>query len=338
MIELNELTDAAQKAFPADALSPARDASWELMAEMGWLMIRVPEEMGGLGLGREASTAIHYEMGRVLSCAPLMPAQFGLQTILGSDTLADKEDWVERICGGEYVPLHMVGGIMKPAEGGSLTGTVPGFFEADMASVVVASLPHGYALVPLDAEGVSIAERPIWDPSRRMFDLVLDGYRPDPAFDLATGPAAKALHDALSPDVHLAIAADCLGGAQAALDMTVEYLGMRKQFERPIGMFQALKHRVADLKTKIVATDALLWSRVADDKASNVAFGGLKAQASDVYQFVTEEMIQLHGGIGLTEEHQAHRFMKRAMLNLQLAGSADLWKERVGREALATFA
>lgn len=337
MIELNELIDAAQKAFPADKLSPDRNASWELMAEMGWLMIRVPEEDGGLGLGREASTAIHYEMGRVLSSAPLMSAQLGLQAILLSEILADRADWIERICGGEYVPLHMRAARLTPAADGTLSGTIAGVFEADMASAVVAGLPHGYAVVPLDAPGVSIAERPIWDPSRRMFDVVLEGYRPDPANDIASIKSSPALHDTLAPEAHLAVAADCLGGAAAALDVTIEYLKMRKQFDRPIAMFQALKHRAADMKTRIVATEALMWSRARDAHADIIQFGAMKTLAAEVYQFVTEEMIQLHGGIGLTDEHQCHLFMKRAMLNPQLAGDSDLWKERMGREALAAM-
>lgn len=335
MIELNELTDAAQKAFPADKLSPARDASWELAAEMGWLMIRLPEDDGGLGLDREASTAIHYELGRVLSTAPLIPAQLGLQAVIASETLADRTDWLERLSAGEYAPLHMLPARVEASADGSFTGTISGVFDADMAVAVVANLPSGYFLVPLDAAGVEVVERQIWDPSRRLFDVVLSGYAPDPALAIATGDAAQAMHGLLSQEAHFAIAADCLGGATAMLDLTVEYMKMRKQFDRPIAMFQALKHRAADLKTRIVVAEALLWSRVRDEAVTPTQAGALKTLASEVYEFVTEEAIQLHGGIGLTEEHQCHLFMKRAMLNLQLCGSSDLWNERTGREALA---
>jgi len=338
MIELNELTDAAQKVFPADKLSPDRDASWELAAEMGWLMIRLPEEDGGLGLGREASTTIHYEMGRVLSRAPLIPAQLGLQAVIASATLADRAGWLERLSAGEYAPLHMLPAKLEADAGGKISGTVGGVFDADMAVAVVASLPSGYALVPTDAPGVALVERTVWDPSRRLFDLVLDGYAPDPALNLTDAAGARAMHDALSPDAHFALAADCLGGAAAALDMTVEYMKMRKQFDRPIAMFQALKHRAADLKTRIVTAEALLWNRVRDTDATITQAGALKTLAAEVYEFVTEEAIQLHGGIGLTEEHQCHLFMKRAMLNLHLCGSSDLWNERTGREALAALA
>ena len=337
MIELNELTDAAQKAFPADSLSPSRDESWQLCAEMGWLMIRLPEDDGGLGLDREASTAIHFEMGRVLSSAPLIPGQLGLQAVLASETLADKAEWLERLSAGEYAPLHMLPAHIETATDGTLSGSIRGVFDADMAVAVVAKLPIGYALIPTDAAGVEIIERAIWDPSRRLFDLVLTGYKPDPALILSDADGAAAMHDTLGPEAHLALAADCLGGANAALDMTVEYLCMRKQFDRPIAMFQALKHRVADMKIKIVTAEALLWSRARDPEATRMQIAGAKALASDVYQFVTEEMIQLHGGIGLTEEHQCHLFMKRAMLNLQLCGSLDWLNERVGAEALAAM-
>jgi len=338
MIELNELTAAAQKAFPADNLSPARDASWGLVAEMGWLMIRLPEDDGGLGLNREASTAIHYEMGRVLATTPLIPAQLGLQAVIESQTLADRADWLERLSAGEYAPLHMLPAKVDIAADGTVSGTIGGVFDGDMAVAVVTKLPTGYALIPTDADGVELVERPIWDLSRRMFDLVLTGYKPDPALMLSDADGATAMHDALGPEAHLALAADCLGGASAALDMTVEYMKMRKQFERPIAMFQALKHRAADMKTKIVVAEALLWSRARDEQATRTQIAGAKALASDVFQFVTEEMIQLHGGIGLTEEHPCHLFMKRAMLNLQLCGSLDSLNETVGREALAAMA
>jgi alkylation response protein AidB-like acyl-CoA dehydrogenase len=334
MIELTELTDAARKAFPADALSPGRDESWRLVAEMGWLMVRLSEDDGGLGLGRDASTAIHLEMGRVLATTPLIPAQLGLQAVLASDRLDARADWLERLAGGDYAPLHLLTAGLETTADGTVSGVVGGVFDADMAVAVVVRLPAGYALVPTDAPGVTVVERAIWDPSRRLFDLVLDGYAPDPPMMLTDAQGAAALHDALAPEAHLAIAADCLGAAHAALDLTVDYMKMRRQFDRPIAMFQALKHRAADMKTRIVLAEALLWSRVRDGEASLVQCGAAKTLAAEALAFVTEEAVQLHGGIGLTEEHPIHRFLKRGLLNLQLCGAPDLWTERTGRAAL----
>lgn len=333
MIELNELRDAATKAFPRDALVPDRDASWKLAAEMGWLMIELPEDQGGLGLGREASAAIHFELGRVLSSAPLIPGLLGLQAIAASPVLADRDSWIERLCGGEYVPLHMLPSSLERDASGALTGTVCGVFDGDMASHVVVGTAGLYVLVPVDAPGVSLVERTIWDKSRRLFDLQLDSYVPD--MIVAEGAAAATLHDHISPFAQIALAAEALGGASAALDMTVEYLKMRKQFDRPLAMFQALKHRCADLKIRIEVAEALLWSRAADERSSIVDLGAMKALANEVYIAVVEEAIQLHGGIGLTHEHQCHLFLKRAMLNAQLCGGTDHWQEAAGRQALA---
>ena len=137
-------------------------------------------------------------------------------------------------------------------------------------------------------------------------------------------------------------AADSLGGAAALLDMTVEYLQTRRQFARPLAMFQALKHRCADLKALIAGTDALFW-RLADE-AERTSFdplteaGALKSQAAGVYYAVAEEAIQLHGGIGLTSEHPCHLFMKRALLNTALGGEADAWEAAAGQEAIRRLA
>ncbi len=337
VIELNELRDAVQKAFPADKLAAPRDAAWSLVAEQGWLMIGLPEDQGGLGLGRDAAVAIHFELGRVLAAAPLIPALLALEGIAASTSLADREGWIERICGGEYVPLNMLPGTVEDV-GGTLSGRLSGFFEADMADHVLAGIAGQYLLIPTDAPGVSLIKRDLWDESRSLFDIELTGYRPDPALLVAEGETVKALHDRISPLAQLAIAADSLGGANAALEMTVEYLKTRRQFDRPIAMFQALKHRCADLKTHIAAAEALLWQRAGQLDASIADLGVAKALANECYMSTTEEAIQLHGGIGLTNEHNCHLFMKRAMLNAQLSGGGDHWREAAGRQALAQYA
>lgn len=333
MIDLQELRDSAQKAFPADKLTPPREESWKLAIEMGWLMIELPEEQGGLELGRGATAAVLFELGRVLPAMPLIPGLIALRGIASSTTLADRDDWIERICGGEYVPLNMLPGSVRRHDHGALSGKVCGLFDADMASHALVASDGAYELIPLDADGVEVVERDIWDPSRRLFDLELDGYMPNSELVVALGEEAKALHDTISPSAQLAIAADSLGGANAMFEMTLEYLQTRKQFGRPIGMFQALKHRVADLKVKLEAAEALLWSR-ANDEASMAELGALKAHCNDVYRDVVEEAIQLHGGIGLTEEYPCHLFFKRAMLNGVLAGDTMHWEGATGRALL----
>lgn len=338
MIERAELHDAAQKAFPADQLKPARDASWALIAEMGWLLLPLPEEAGGLGLGRDSSAAIHFELGRVLSTAPLIPALQAVQALGAGDGLADQAGLIERACGGELITTSLLTGGVSVSGGRTIDGTLSAVPDADMSTHVFVALPGLAGLVPLNAPGVSLSERPLWDESRRLFDVTLTGVSIDAALIVAEGAAADALADHLQGELLLALAADSLGGANAALAMTVEYLKTRKQFDRPLAMFQALKHRCADMKVLVAGAEALLWSRAVDTTASLADLGALKALATDVYRIVTEEAIQLHGGIGLTEEHNCHLFMKRAMLNLQLGGSLDHWREQAGRQALAKLA
>lgn len=334
MIEIEELRDATRKAFPADRLTPPRDESWQLVAEMGWLMIELAEDQGGLELGRAAAAAVHFELGKVLPSVPLAPALLGLQGIAASPSLVDKEDWIERICSGEYIPLNMLPGSAEMGPDGLLSGKVCGIFEADMAGHVLVASPGRYDLVPLDSGDVRIVERELWDPSRRLFDMELAAYRPDPALVVAVGSEAQALHDLISSSAQLAIAADSLGGANAIFEMTVEYLKTRRQFGRPLALFQVLKHRVADLKVQLEAAEALLWSR-ADDESTLLELGALKAHCSSVFRDVVEEAIQLHGGIGLTEEHPCHLFFKRAMLNCQLCGNTGHWEAQAGQHVLS---
>ena len=333
MIELSELSAAAQKAFPADKITPSRDASWQLITEMGWLMLELSEEQDGLGLGRDASATVHFELGHILPATPLLSALLGLQAVAASDRLVDKQGWVERLCAGEYVPLNLLSGNVENSGDGRLNGTISGIFEADMATHIVAATAGRYDLIPLDAVGVAVTERPLWDPSRRLFDIELVDYIVNPNLVIAEGDDAGTLHDRLSPSAQLALAADSLGAANTVLNMTVEYLNTRRQFDRPLAMFQALKHRVADLKARLVAAEALLWSR-ANEVTSMLEMGALKAHCTQLFCDIAEDAVQLHGGIGLTDEYPCHLFLKRAFLNAELCGNTDYWEQNMGCQAL----
>lgn len=333
MIELSELRDAAQQLFPADSLMPPRDESWRRIAELGWLMLNLPEDLDGLELGREALATILLEMGKALPSAPLASALLGLQALAAAPRLPDRADWITRICDGEYVPLNMLPAQVERT-GDALTGAIAGVFEADMASHVLAGTSDLYALIPLDAPGVRIVERQLWDESRRLFDVQLDRHQLKSELIVAESTEAHALHDQLAVTAQLAVAADCLGGADAVLAMTIDYLATRRQFDRPLAMFQALKHRVADLKVALTGAEALFWTRLAG-VPTPLEMGAMKAHCAQVFRDVAEEAIQLHGGIGLTQEHPCHLFFKRAFLNCQLCGGVDYWEEQTGRATLA---
>jgi alkylation response protein AidB-like acyl-CoA dehydrogenase len=327
-----ELQDAVRKAFGEGGLAPDAAQSWDQFVEMGFLGLTVPEEMGGLGLGHEALMAIHYELGRAL-----VPGAFiGQMMAVDALAVAGSNAWADRAMGGERItcPLLLQG---PDWVGGKLNGTLAGVSDADLAThaLVIANGRELCALVPLDAPVVSMTERPLWDETRRLFDVTITDYAVDPALIIAQGEPVRTLAARLKAHMCLALAADSLGGADAILAFTIDYLQTRKQFDRPLAMFQALKHRCADLKTLLTAAEALLWSRTTE--APLTQLGALKAHATSVYRTIAEEAIQLHGGIGLTQEHHCHLFLKRAMLNAALGGDADMWEELAGRNALRTL-
>jgi alkylation response protein AidB-like acyl-CoA dehydrogenase len=305
-----ELEEAARKAFEGTL---AEDR-WSMIADMGLLMAAVPEARGGLGLGGEAVGTIHVELGRALVSGPAIAQMMAIEALAGSDAPAELLD---RAMSGDVMTASL-------AADGTLT-CVP---DADRASHVLVVSPGRVALAPLD--GATITPRETWDRTRRLFDVAPS----DDGIVLAEGSAADALAERIEQLMLLALAGDSLGGAEAILGLTIDYLKTRRQFDRPLALFQALKHRVADMKTQLAAADALFRARAAG-QASLVEIGALKAHATTVYRAIAEEAVQLHGGIGLTMEHHCHLFLKRATLNAALGGDADRREAAAGREKLA---
>ncbi|SFO35643.1 acyl-CoA dehydrogenase family protein [Sphingomonas sp. OK281] len=313
-----ELQDAARQAFGDSGLAPDAGKSWGLVAEMGWLTMTVPEERGGLGLGGEAAGVIHTELGRALVPGPMIAQMLVIEALCAADKFPERDDLLARAMGGEVMTASL--------SLGDRLDCVP---DADKASHVLVVEPERVALVALGS--ATITARDSWDKTRRLFDVAPRG----PGFTLATGDAATALARRLEAQLLVAIAGDSLGGAAAILELTIEYLKIRHQFGRPLALFQALKHRVADMRTWLSAAEALFWARTTDPAATLIGIGALKAHACDVYRAIAEDAIQLHGGIGLTMEYHCHLFLKRATLNAVLGGDADHWEACAGRAAMA---
>ncbi|CAN7329351.1 acyl-CoA/acyl-ACP dehydrogenase [Phenylobacterium sp. LjRoot219] len=339
-----ELQDSARRMFGEAGLAPDRKQIWSLISEMGWLGLAAPEELGGLGQGRDALGVLYLELGRVLAPGPVIPALLAVDAVSRGDLLANRAAWIERLVGGEVVTASLKGGALEitvaDAGGYTVGGMLSAVPDADEASHIVAWSDDGdlCALVPLQQPGVVVTPRAVWDQSRRLFDVSFRGAKLSADTVLTRGDAAADLVRDLQAHLLLALAADCVGGASAALEMTVEYLQTRKQFGRPLAMFQALKHRCADLKTMISAAEALFWA-VAEERTTGAQHpvleaAGLKSYAASVFHAVAEEVIQLHGGIGLTAEHPCHLFLKRALLNEALTGGGDAWDAAVGADAL----
>jgi alkylation response protein AidB-like acyl-CoA dehydrogenase len=343
-LDRRELRDSARRMLAAAGLAPQADKLWPQIVEMGWLGLTAPEELGGLGQPREALWTLYAELGRVLAATPFLASMLTIDAICAAPDFADRQTWVERLFAGELVTASLQRQSLQGrlASGGyQVSGALNAVPDADKASHVLVALQNERvcALLPLQQPGVEWTFRKTWDQTRRLFEVRVNKASLDAGLVLARGEAADRLWCELQIHRLSAIAADCVGGAAAALAMTVDYLQIRRQFARPLATFQALKHRCADLHAMIAATEALLWAETPTvailDSLSRA--GALKSQAGSVFHAVAEEAIQLHGGIGLTSEHPCHLFVKRALLNASLAGEGDVLEAAAGETALRSL-
>lgn len=326
---LIELQDSARQVVEGAGTPAREETTWPLIVELGWLLTAVPEDIDGLGLGIQEVTAVHTELGRGLVEAPFLPAMLAIEALAHSG-LADKAERIAAIAGGECASAALTDAALTIA-GGSLSGTQSAVQSADNASQVLVwtQAQDCVLLVALDQPGVTVTRRETWDITRRFFDVTFEGVAVDSQCVLAEGDAAKALIARLCTVRDFGLAADALGGGMELLERTVEYLGTRQQFGRPLALFQALKHRCADAKTLLAGAEALLLdsvSRVGDDLAGDDArrrANRCKYLACAAFAEVAEDALQLHGGIGMATEHECHLFLKRAMLNEQLGGGPE---------------
>ncbi|MEV5576173.1 acyl-CoA dehydrogenase family protein [Spirillospora sp. NPDC052269] len=337
--DLRELRDTlrrflAERAPVAEArrLMAARDGLdrdlWRRMAsELGLQGLAVPEEHGGAGFGARELAVVFEEMGRVLFCGPFL-ATVGLalpaaEAAGAGDVLAGIADgssiatlaWTED--GRWDAPPAM------SYENGVLSGTKTYVLDGHTADIVLVTARHNGTTALFaadgDAPGLTRTPLPTLDQTRKLARLDFEN---TPA-RLLTNDGDAAL--ARARDVAAALlAAEQVGGAERALEMTVEYVKVRKQFGRAIGSFQAVKHRCADMFVQVESARSAMLNAV--DAADNApeelpaAAALAKAFCSDAYFHVTGETIQLHGGIGFTWEHDAHLYFKRARASQELFG------------------
>ena len=293
-------------------------------AELGLAGLHVPEELGGQGASTRELAVVLEELGRSLAPVPLLgSAVLATSALLGCDTAADEVSaLLRRLAAGEVIGALAVAlttwpGSPFPAavsvSGGVLNGQVGLVADASVADVLVvaATGPDGPALYAVD--DFTATEVTSLDLTRRLADVTLSGAS---GTLLASGAqAVAALNHALTAGAGL-LASEQLGVAQWCLDETVAYVKQRYQFGRPVGSFQALKHRLADLYLELVTARATA-RYAADTLASGdddvpVAVALAQSTCAGIAVHAAEEAIQLHGGIGMTWEHPAHLYLKRA--------------------------
>jgi len=324
------------------------------MVEMGWTGVVVPEEYDGFAFGYTSFGLLVEELGRTLTASPLISSALSAATALvigGSDK--QKATLLPALVAGETVMTLAIdeGSHHAPAQialtaqpngtGWSLTGTKRMVCEGMAAdTLIVAARTAGHPgdrhgmtlfLCPVDASGVTrTALRQI--DSRGATLISFDGTALDAAAVLGTVNEGYALLEQILDRSRAVLAAEMLGSAVQAFETTVDYLKTRVQFGKPIGAFQALQHRATDMLAEIELTRSAVYAalQAIDEDANDIAtlVSMAKALAGKTLRHIAQEMVQMHGGIGMTDEHDAGLYLKRAHVADVTFGNIAFHRER----------
>ena len=325
-------------------------AGWAEMAELGWPGLALPEEWGGQGLGIVELAILFEEMGYALAPSPLLSnTVVGLALSHGgSDDQRDR--YLRPLAAGERrgVPALWDAGstatigeftMEARAEGDGvvLDGVKTLVMDAAGADFFLVATSDGRRhLVEAGAEGVTVVPEVSIDLTRRLSSVRFDGVRVAAADTL---PGDGADYFPVFHRVCVALAAESTGLAQRTMEMAVEYAKDRQQFGRPIGSYQAVSHRCAQMlletENSRSAVYGAAWAADAEPESLPLAASTAKAYASDAGWRVPDASIQVHGGIGFTWEHDLHFFLKRGRANAALFGDAKWHRERVADAVLA---
>jgi alkylation response protein AidB-like acyl-CoA dehydrogenase len=331
---LGDHCDPAGVIARTESDAPHDRATWKALAEgMGLAGLLVPEARGGQGATHREVAVVLEELGRAAAPVPyLTSAVVATEALLA----CGDEELLTRLASGRTVGALAVGLHTAPgaaftavhAEDGTLHGEVTGVADAVAADVLLVPADDG-GLYAVDADAVTVTPQVSLDLTRPLATVALAG-----APGRRLGDAEPAVRRALRAGAGL-LASEQLGVADWALTETVRHLKERKQFNRPVGGFQALKHRLAQLWLEVVslraaarnAADALAGQGSAEEVAVAVAVA--QAYAAPVAVRAAEEALQLHGGIGMTWEHPVHLYLKRAKADSIAYGTAGAHRSAV---------
>ena len=309
---------------------------WKAIGEQGWLAVMVPEEHDGIGLGLLDAAVIARAFGAATVPGPWLGTVLAGEAVRLAGSPDQQGKWLPRIAAGEVkgaVALLKPGTHDQPAAtsaNGTLTGDLGLVEYAAQADVLVVSAADGLYLV--DPAAATITPHQALDRTTRLTTVTLSNAA---AEKLASGNPLAELVDRAA----VLVANDLAGIARKALTDTVEYDKTRVQFGKPVGSFQAIKHDLADIHLAVtMAEHAALYAAHAQDVDApdkTLAASIAKAKAGDTASTATGAMIQYHGGIGYTWEHDAHFYLKRAKRLQYAYGDATQHRERIAALALA---
>ena len=367
--EQSMLRDAAKswvsEKSPVTAFRKMRDsgnedgfdkAAWKEIAEMGWTGIIIPEEFGGSGLGYLTLGLVLEEMGRTLTASPLLSTAAATSALLLAGNDAQKQEWLPKIAEGKaiaalavdekshHAPESMTLEAKKAGGGYTLNGKKVFVQDGGAADLlVVAARTSGKAnekngitllLVPGNANGLKRTKLKSVD-SRGVANLEFNNVEVPGSAVLGSIDNGFDVLDATLDRARAALAAEMLGAATQEFEVTLDYLKTRVQFGQVIGTFQALQHRAAKMFTDLELTRSCVEAALtAIDKNANdvpALVSLAKAKVNELAHLVSNEMVQMHGGIGMTDAHDSGLYLKRARAAEATYGSASFHRDRYAR-------
>ena len=368
--EQTMLGDAARQFFseqlPVRALRRLRDSNdptgfdrgaWQAMANLGWAGVLIPEQHGGSAFGYQGLGQVMEASGRTLAATPLVAtALLGAPLVQAAGSAAQQAELLPKVARGELLlalaleegPRHAPESVaLQASRDGDhwlLHGSKQFVLDGHVADQIVvvartagtAGDPHGLTLflVPTDSAGLARQRLQMVD-SRNAARLEFDQVRVPTTQVLGAVGGGFAILDAVLDGARAGLAAEMLGSMQEAFDRTLAYMRMRVQFGVPIGSFQALKHRAAEMFCELELTRSAVRAALdaqdtaAPDRATLASLA--KAKACDTFERVSGEAVQMHGGIGMTDAEEIGFFLKRARVAQQTLGDARFHRERYAR-------
>jgi acyl-CoA dehydrogenase len=350
--DLKQLRDQARR-FLSEQCSPAvvrrsldgqethAAALWREVAQMGWIGAAIPEAFGGAGLGYEGLCVLAEEMGRVVAPIPFgSTAYLAAEAILTAGTDAQRREYLPKLADGSLIACFALSegtGNPEPSAvharvvGGRLTGAkwpVADGGVADIAVVVAIDDHRQPAMFIADLKDVRRHDLKTLDPTRNHARLDFDGLSVEPLGSGGWGSVQRVLDRSA-----ILFAFEQVGGAEACLQMAKDYAQERYAFGRPIGSFQAIKHKLADMYValELARSNAYYGAWALAEDATDLALAAATARvsATEAFHLAAKENIQTHGGIGFTWAVDCHLFYRRSKQLALMIGAAPFWKDRL---------
>ena len=317
---------------------------WNKIVELGWTGIRIPEKYDGLGLGHLELCVVAEELGRFLAPVPFSSSVYLFtETIINFGSEAIKQAILPKLVTGEIVgTLAVTEALMAPSKDnitlsckdGMLNGKKIAVPDAEIAThaIVTAKTDQGTSLqlVDLSSKGISIEHQENIDESRGYFSISFKDVESELIGDEING---WDLYESIVNQAAVLFSYEQIGGSQAALDMAINYAQERYAFGRPIGSFQAIKHKLADMYIALTLAKSncyyAAWALSTNASDLPTASATARVSSTKAFQLCSKENIQTHGGNGFTWEYDCHMFYRRSKLLSLNIGSLSNWKEKL---------